>query len=104
MNTVHIVNPFIFFNLKYSLDSISPKTMSEVGGLHQMLGLKEHIFVAIPRDSILSLPDYGSTNKIGASFETPCGRRLVMFRNFVIVIIAITRSRVILCAVEIGIN
>ncbi|XP_022849196.1 queuine tRNA-ribosyltransferase accessory subunit 2-like isoform X1 [Olea europaea var. sylvestris] len=65
------------FSPLHFLDSISPKTMSEVGGLHQMLGLKEHIFVAIPRDSILSLPDYGSTNKIGASFETPCGRRLI---------------------------
>lgn len=42
-----------------------------------MVGLREHIFAAVPRDSIVSLPEYDSTNRIGASFETPCGRRLV---------------------------
>lgn len=42
-----------------------------------MLGLKEHVFVANPRDSIMSLPEYQSSNKMGASFETPCGRLLV---------------------------
>lgn len=42
-----------------------------------MLGLHEHGFVAVARDSVLSLPEPDSTNKFGASFETPCGRRLV---------------------------
>ncbi|KAI3459899.1 hypothetical protein Pfo_016562 [Paulownia fortunei] len=58
-------------------DGISLKTISEMGGLHQMLGLHEHVFAAVPRDSIISLPDYQSTNKTGASFETPCGRLLI---------------------------
>ncbi|XP_051122974.1 uncharacterized protein LOC127245873 isoform X5 [Andrographis paniculata] len=59
------------------LEGISMKTISELGGLHQMLGLKDHVFVAVPRDSIISLPDYQSANRLGASFETPCGRPLV---------------------------
>ncbi|PIN11286.1 Queuine-tRNA ribosyltransferase [Handroanthus impetiginosus] len=58
-------------------ESISFKTISEMGGLHQLVGLKEHVFMAIPRDSIMSLPDYQSANKMGASFETPCGRFLI---------------------------
>lgn len=43
-----------------------------------MLGLHEHFFVAAPRDSLESLPESEGTNKLGASFETPCGRRLVV--------------------------
>lgn len=42
-----------------------------------MLGLHDRILTAVPRDSITSLPEYESTNKTGASFDTPCGRRLV---------------------------
>lgn len=42
-----------------------------------MLGLHEYGFAAVPRDSIVCLPECDSTNKIGASFETPCGRRLI---------------------------
>ncbi|XP_006441616.2 queuine tRNA-ribosyltransferase accessory subunit 2 [Citrus clementina] len=55
----------------------SPKTISSIGGLHQMVGLHEYGFAAVARDSIQCLPECGSTNKTGASFETPCGRRLV---------------------------
>ncbi|CAA0838739.1 Unknown protein [Striga hermonthica] len=58
-------------------EGISLKTISDLGGLHKMVGLDEHAFVAVPRDSVISLPDYQSTNKIGASFETPCGRLLM---------------------------
>lgn len=68
-------------SLLCSLDGISPRIMSNIGGLHQMLGLHEHILTAVPRDSITSLPEYESTNKTGASFDTPCGRRLV-FSSF----------------------
>lgn len=60
-----------------SVEGISSKGISDMGGLHQMLGLREHIFVANPRDSIMSLPEHQSTNKMGASFETPYGRLLV---------------------------
>ncbi|KAK1288425.1 hypothetical protein QJS10_CPB19g00300 [Acorus calamus] len=55
----------------------SPKTISKIGGLHRMLGLQGYFFIASPRDSILCLPESNGTNKLGASFETPCGRRLV---------------------------
>ncbi|XP_073046548.1 uncharacterized protein [Primulina eburnea] len=58
-------------------EGISMKTISEMGGLHNVVGLKDHIFFAVPRDSITSLPDYQSANKMGASFETPSGRRLM---------------------------
>ncbi|XP_057984260.1 uncharacterized protein LOC131168665 [Malania oleifera] len=59
------------------LEGPSLKTISNIGGLHQMLGLSEYVLAAVPRDSIVCLPECDSTNKIGASFETTCGRRLV---------------------------
>ncbi|XP_020111598.1 queuine tRNA-ribosyltransferase accessory subunit 2-like isoform X1 [Ananas comosus] len=55
----------------------SSKTISNIGGLHQMLGLQEHILVAAASDSVESLPESEASNKLGASFETPSGRRLV---------------------------
>nr|DAD20080.1 TPA_asm: hypothetical protein HUJ06_021543 [Nelumbo nucifera] len=42
-----------------------------------MLGLHGYSFAAVPRDSLLCLPNCDGTNKIGASFETPCGRMLI---------------------------
>ncbi|TXG48852.1 hypothetical protein EZV62_024727 [Acer yangbiense] len=65
------------FSPLHFLDGPCPKTISSIGGLHQMLGLHEYGFVAVARDSVQSLPEFDSTNKFGASFETPCGRRLV---------------------------
>lgn len=62
-----------------SLESISPKTISTIGGIHQMLGLHEYGFAAVARDSIQCLPVCDGTNKVGASFDTPCGRRLVIW-------------------------
>ncbi|KAB2030890.1 hypothetical protein ERO13_D05G254100v2 [Gossypium hirsutum] len=59
------------------LEGLSMKTISKIGGLHQLLGLHDHCFVSVPRDSIQCLPEANSTNKIGASFETPCGRLLI---------------------------
>lgn len=59
------------------LEGLSPKTISKIGGLHKMLGLHDYGFVAVPRDSILCLPECDSSNKLGASFETPFGRHLV---------------------------
>ncbi|GER34207.1 queuine tRNA-ribosyltransferase [Striga asiatica] len=66
-----------------SWEGISLKTISDLGGLHKMVGLDEHAFVAVPRDSVISLPDYQSTNKIGASFETPSGRLLMKPMQYV---------------------
>lgn len=68
---------FCYFVLICSSEGPSPKTISNIGGLHQMVGLHEYGFAAVARDSIQCLPECGSTNKTGASFETPCGRRLV---------------------------
>ncbi|XP_052202465.1 uncharacterized protein LOC127808121 isoform X3 [Diospyros lotus] len=59
------------------LEGLNLKTMSSIGGLHRLLGLHEHGFATVPRDSISCLPDCDSTNKTGASFETPCGRLLI---------------------------
>ncbi|KAM1316453.1 hypothetical protein TB1_019230 [Malus domestica] len=59
------------------LEVPSPQTISKIGGLHQLLGLPEHGFVCIPRDSIQCLPECNSSNKFGASFETPSGRHLM---------------------------
>ncbi|KQJ95551.1 queuine tRNA-ribosyltransferase accessory subunit 2 isoform X2 [Brachypodium distachyon] len=42
-----------------------------------MLGLPDHILVAAAGDSIESLPSSEASNKFGASFETPAGRKLV---------------------------
>ncbi|KAJ6291628.1 hypothetical protein OIU76_023667 [Salix suchowensis] len=59
------------------MEGISSKTISSIGGLHKMLGLHDFGFVAVARDSIQCLPECSATNKIGASFETPCGRLLI---------------------------
>lgn len=59
------------------LDGLSTKTISKLGGLHQLLGLPEYVLAAVPRDSIQCLPEADSSNKYGASFETHCGRRLI---------------------------
>ncbi|KAF9602493.1 hypothetical protein IFM89_028507 [Coptis chinensis] len=59
------------------LESPTPNAISSIGGLHKMVGLHKHCFVAAPRDSMLCLPVCESSNKFGASFETPCGRRLI---------------------------
>jgi len=64
---------FIFF----SIEGPPLKTISNIGGLHRMLGLPDHILVAAAGDSIESLPSSEATNKFGASFDTPSGRRLV---------------------------
>ena len=57
-------------------------TISNVGGLHQMLGLPEYGFAAVARDSTQCLPECNSRNKLGASFETPCGRLLLVVACF----------------------
>ncbi|VAI37960.1 unnamed protein product [Triticum turgidum subsp. durum] len=53
------------------------KTISNIGGLHHMLGLPDHILVAAAGESTECLPSSDATNKFGASFETPAGRKLV---------------------------
>nr|GEU47742.1 queuine tRNA-ribosyltransferase accessory subunit 2-like [Tanacetum cinerariifolium] len=65
------------FSPMHFMEGPNLKTISNIGGIHQLLGLKDYGFVSVPRDSILSLPESSSSNKHGASFETPCGRFLV---------------------------
>lgn len=43
-----------------------------------MSALHNCVFVASARDSIECLPESTAANKLGASFETPGGRRLVV--------------------------
>ncbi|KAL5559841.1 hypothetical protein UlMin_036052 [Ulmus minor] len=64
-------------------EGLSPKVMSNTGGLHQLVGLPDHCFAAVPRDSIQSLPEHSGTNKLGATFETRCGRFLIKPVDFV---------------------
>ncbi|XVF63374.1 hypothetical protein PTKIN_Ptkin09bG0082700 [Pterospermum kingtungense] len=64
------------------LDGLSMKTISKIGGLHQLLGLHQYGFAAVPRDSIQCLPEPNGTNKLGASFETPCGRLLIKPKEY----------------------
>ncbi|OMO79004.1 Queuine/other tRNA-ribosyltransferase [Corchorus olitorius] len=59
------------------LEGLSIKTISKIGGLHQLLALHDYGFVAFPRDSIQCLPEAKGSNRTGASFETPCGRLLI---------------------------
>ncbi|CAN6458323.1 unnamed protein product [Victoria cruziana] len=59
------------------LECPSPKTISSIGGVHQLLGLHDYGFAAVARDSLVSLPDNRGTNRMGASFDTPSGRRLL---------------------------
>ncbi|MBA0754123.1 hypothetical protein Gogos_005471, partial [Gossypium gossypioides] len=73
----HLHHRHPFASPFHPLEGLSMKTISKIGGLHQLLGLHDHCFVAVPRDSIQCLPEANSTNKIGASFETPCGRLLI---------------------------
>lgn len=42
-----------------------------------MLSLHDYGIAAVVRDSIQCLPEANGSSKLGASFETPCGRLLV---------------------------
>ncbi|CAL1412589.1 unnamed protein product [Linum trigynum] len=59
------------------VETMSPNIISKLGGLNQILGLQRHAFAAFPRDSVQCLPEFDSSNKLGASFDTPSGRRLI---------------------------
>ncbi|OVA08084.1 tRNA-guanine(15) transglycosylase-like [Macleaya cordata] len=65
------------------LEGPSPKTISNIGGLHEMLGLHNYGFAAAPRDSMVCLPVSEKSNHIGASFETPGGRLLIKPADYV---------------------
>lgn len=64
------------------MEGPSSKTISSLGGLQHLLGLHEYGFAAVARDSVQCLPECDATNKFGASFETTCGRRLVMESHY----------------------
>lgn len=60
-----------------SLEGLPTKTISKIGGLHQLLSLHEYGIAAVIRDSVSCLPEAVGSTRLGASFETPCGRLLV---------------------------
>ncbi|EPS65555.1 hypothetical protein M569_09223, partial [Genlisea aurea] len=74
---------FLQFSPLHFSEGMSMKTVSELGGLHKMLGLRGSVFMAVPRDSISSLPSHQSTNKTAASFESPFGRLTVKPSQYV---------------------
>nr|KYP67898.1 Queuine tRNA-ribosyltransferase subunit QTRTD1 isogeny [Cajanus cajan] len=65
------------------LEGLASTTISKLGGLHQMLGLHQYGIAAVARDSIQCLPESKGTTKLGASFETPCGRLLIKPKDYV---------------------
>lgn len=74
----HYNDVFGFF-FPCSWDCPSPSTVETIGGVHGMLSMPEYGFIAIPRDSVLCIPNPGGSNKFGASFETPFGNRMVKY-------------------------
>ena len=71
----NVLTAFVFC----SIDGPSPKTLATVGGLHNLISLPDFAVVAIARDSIICYAEPDTSNKLGASFQTPFGRRLVCF-------------------------
>ncbi|KAG4975508.1 hypothetical protein AAZX31_13G001000 [Glycine max] len=65
------------------LEGLASTTISKLGGLHQMLGLHQYGMAAVARDSIQCLPESKGATKLGASFETPCGRLLIKPKDYV---------------------
>ncbi|KAH9620487.1 hypothetical protein KSS87_004844 [Heliosperma pusillum] len=65
------------FSPLHFAEGISAQTISNVGGINKLIGLQQYGFGAVLGDSIVCLPEPNSTNKFGASFETPSGRLLV---------------------------
>ncbi|AES87621.2 putative tRNA-guanine(34) transglycosylase [Medicago truncatula] len=65
------------------LEGISPATIGKIGGIHKLIGLGDYGVVAVPRDNVHSLPECKGASKLGASFETPCGRLLIKPKDYV---------------------
>ncbi|KAL9668166.1 hypothetical protein QQ045_002541 [Rhodiola kirilowii] len=76
------------FSPLHFLEGPSVNTISDIGGLRNLVSLDEFGFAAIPRDSTYILPEYGSTNKFGPCFETPCGRHLLKIVEYMQMIAA----------------
>lgn len=51
--------------------------MAKAGGLHKLVSLTGFGMVAVPRDSIMDESNGEAASKLGASFETSSGRRVV---------------------------
>ncbi|KAF7836446.1 queuine tRNA-ribosyltransferase accessory subunit 2-like [Senna tora] len=65
------------------LEGLSTSTISKIGGLHRMLSLHDYGIASVIRDSIQCLPEASASSKLGASFETPCGRLLIKPKDYV---------------------
>ncbi|KAI9084691.1 hypothetical protein K1719_033335 [Acacia pycnantha] len=64
------------------LEGLPTRNISKIGGLHRMLSLHEYGIAAVVRDSIRCLPEAIGSTKLGASFETPCGRLLIKPKDY----------------------
>lgn len=62
---------------EYSLDSPLSAIVAKAGGLHKLVSLTGFGMVAVPRDSIMDESNGEAASKLGASFETSSGRRVV---------------------------
>ncbi|XP_028790686.1 queuine tRNA-ribosyltransferase accessory subunit 2-like isoform X1 [Neltuma alba] len=64
------------------LEGLPTKNISKIGGLHRLLSLHGYGIAAVVRDSISCLPECIGSTKLGASFETPCGRLLIKPKDY----------------------
>jgi queuine tRNA-ribosyltransferase subunit QTRTD1 len=60
-----------------SLDSPNATVVATAGGLHKLVSLTGFGMVAVARDSLMDESNGENASKMGASFETSAGRRLV---------------------------
>lgn len=60
-----------------SLESPNATTVAKAGGLHKLVSLTGFGMVAVARDSLMDESNGEGSSKMGASFETSSGRRVV---------------------------
>ncbi|MCO5575132.1 hypothetical protein L7F22_028929 [Adiantum nelumboides] len=68
-----------------SLDNPSASTLASVGGLHNLVSLPDYAIAAFSRDFVC-VGEHDGTNRLGATFQTPFGRRLVKPMDYMDVI------------------
>ncbi|RDX98315.1 hypothetical protein CR513_18782, partial [Mucuna pruriens] len=81
-----ILISFKFLHSTCNLEGLASTTISKIGGLHQMLGLHQYGIVVVVKDSIQCLRESKGATKLGATFETPCGRLLIKPKDYVEII------------------
>ncbi|KAI5055692.1 hypothetical protein GOP47_0029213 [Adiantum capillus-veneris] len=61
---------------RYCLDNPSASTLATAGGVHNLVSLPDHAMAAFARDAFC-VGEHDGSNRLGATFQTPFGRRLV---------------------------